>query len=155
MINTCYLQTIPAATLGERETLLAQETGRRLAPLLGKDTEYQLQLLANGKTSEVLAVPATALHLLVQILAEMAQGNTVSLTPIQKELTTQQAANILNVSRPFLVQLLEDGAIPFHKVGTRRRIRLSDVMAYKQQRYAMRSAALDELAAYDQELGLE
>ena len=154
-MNTRYLQTNPAATSSATEALLAQSSGRRLAPLAGKATEYQLQILANGEPSEVLVVPAAALHLLVQILAEMAQGNAVTFTSIQAELTTQQAADLLNVSRPYFVQLLENGTIPFHRVGTRRRVRLQEVMAYKQRRYTERSAALDELAAYDQELGLE
>lgn len=150
-----YLQTMPTTAPSEAEALLAEETSRRLAPLLGKDSAYQLQFLTNGEPGEVLAMPATALHLLVQILAEMAQGNAVTLTPIHAELSTQQAADLLNVSHLFLVQLLEKGAIPFHKVGTRCRIRLQDMVAYKQRQYAARSAALNELAAYDQELGLE
>lgn len=154
-MNTQYLRNIVAVTPSATEVLLAQETSRRLAPLLGKATEYRLQFLANGEPGEVLAVPATALHLLVQILAEMAQGNTVTLTPIQEELTTQQAADILNVSRPFFVQLLERGEIPFRKVGARRRVKFQDVMAYKQDIYEKRSQTLDELAAYDQELGLQ
>ncbi|MCE7987058.1 MAG: helix-turn-helix domain-containing protein [Caldilinea sp. CFX5] len=154
-MHTRHLHTIPAATSSESDALLAQASSSRLAPLVGKATKYQLQILVNGEPSEVLTVPAAALHLLVQILTEMAQGNAVTVMPMQAELTTQQAVDILNVSRPFLMQLLENGVIPFHKVGTRRRLRLHDVMAYKQRRYAVRSATLDELAAYDQELGLE
>ena len=154
-MHTRYLQTIPAAKSSKSEALLAENSSSSLAAFVGKAAEYQLQILANGEPSEVLVMPAAALHLLVQILAEMAQGNAVTLMPTQTELTTQEAADILNVSRPFLVHILENGTIPFHKVGTRRRIRLHDVLAYKQRRYTARSAALDELAAYDQELDLE
>jgi excisionase family DNA binding protein len=154
-MNTQHLQPHLAIITSETDALLAQETSRRLAPLLGKNTEYRLQFLSNGEPGEVLTVPATALHLLVQILAEMAQGNAVTLTPIQAELTTQQAADILNVSRPYFVQLLDNGEIPHRKVGTHRRVLLEDVLHYKADIKAKRHQVLDELTAYDQELGLQ
>lgn len=150
-MNSHMIPTMPS----ESEVLLAQESSRRLAALLDKKSAYRLQLLQEGQPSEVLAVPAPAMQLLAQILAEMAHGNTVTLTPVQEELTTQQAAALLQVSRPFVVQLLENGTIPFRKVGTRRRVRLRDVMAYKRDLYEKRLQTLDELTAYDQALGLQ
>jgi excisionase family DNA binding protein len=136
-------------------SVILKEISHRLASLLGDQREVRIQLVEDEQPTETLAVPASALRLLAQILAEMAQGNAVTVTPVHAELSTQQAADILHVSRPFLVQLLEKGEIPFHKVGAHRRIRFADLMAYKHELYAKRQQTLDDLAAYDQELGLE
>ena len=91
---------------------------------------------------------------MLEVLTEMSEGNAVSITSIHSVMTTQEAADILNVSRPFLVQLLENGEIPFHKVGTHRRVRYEDVLGYKKSIDAKRRKALDELAAQAQELGM-
>ena len=88
------------------------------------------------------------------MLTQMAQGNAVTLIPIHAELTTQQAADILNVSRPFLVEQLEKNAIPYRKVGTHRRILFKDLMDYKANMDRNRLKALEELSAQGQELGI-
>jgi excisionase family DNA binding protein len=101
-----------------------------------------------------LILPKSALELLRNILSEMAQGNAVTIVPTHTELTTQEAADILNVSRPYLVKLLDTRVIPHHRLNKHRRIRFDDLMSYKKQQQARSSSALDELAKQAQELGL-
>ena len=84
----------------------------------------------------------------------MAHGNAVTIIPVHAELTTQEAANMLNISRPSLIQLLEESKIEYRRVGTHRRVRFEALMRYKRQADEARKAALAELAAYDQELGI-
>jgi excisionase family DNA binding protein len=139
----------------ETEAMLAQETSRRLEGILEDEPEYRFQLLHDNEPGQVFAIPASAMQMLVQMLAEMGQGNAVTVTPVQTEVTTQEAADLLNVSRPYVVKLLEEGEIPHRKVGTRRRIQLQDVLNYKRALYEKRLATLNELTAYDQELGLQ
>ena len=88
------------------------------------------------------------------MLTEMGKGNGIALIPVHAEVTTQQAADLLNVSRPFLIEQLEKGLIPFRKVGAHRRMFFRDVMTYKQRIDRNRLKALDELSALDQELRL-
>lgn len=101
-----------------------------------------------------LMLPRQALVLLRDLLTEMAQGNAVTILPTHAEVTTQEAANMLNVSRPHLVKLLEEGALPFSRVGTHRRIRLQDLLAYKHQQEEASEAALQELADQAQDLDM-
>jgi excisionase family DNA binding protein len=105
-----------------------------------------------GKTGS-RPLPQALRNVLMQAAHELLVGNRVSVIPIGAELTTQQAAEFLNMSRPFLVQLLEAGAMPYHMVGTHRRIRFEDVAAYRTARSAKRRRALSELAVEAQEQG--
>ena len=109
--------------------------------------------LVTPQGSEI-RLPYSILKVLMEVVHEMARGNAVRVMPIHAELTTQQAAELLNVSRPFLVSLLEQGEIKFRKVGTHRRILLEDLLVYKDRRDRERLSALDELAKEDQRLGL-
>lgn len=138
----------------EDESRQARESVRRLAPHLTTQRGLNIQIVEDDHPGEMLAIPATALRLLAGILTEMAQGNAVTLVPIHAELTTQQAADFLNVSRPFLIGLLEKDEIPYRKVGTHRRVQLRDLLEYKRQSDALREAALAELAAQAQELNM-
>lgn len=107
-----------------------------------------------GPHGEEIIIPKSIFHALQRVVFHMRQGRAITIVPINKELTTQEAADILNVSRPYLVKLLEDGQIPFNKVGTHRRIRFSDLMDYKRQRDAERARGLAELTQMSQEFGL-
>ena len=112
-----YAETIiPTAD----EAILALESSRRLARFMAtrQKTPLQLRIQPEDAPEETVSIPASAFRLLNDILTQMAQGNAVTLIPVHAELTTQQAADILNVSRPFLIEQLEKNAIPFRKVGT-------------------------------------
>lgn len=135
------------------DAALAQDSARRLARLIGARPTLSITVDADG-TRDTLELPTTAVRVLVDVLAEMAKGNAITLIPSRAELTTQQAADLLNVSRPFLVKFMEDGRLPFRKVGTHRRVRLSDVLALKQQIASTRRAALEQLVRDGQELNL-
>jgi excisionase family DNA binding protein len=99
-------------------------------------------------------VPREAFELFLEVLGQMANGNAVTIVPVHAELTTQEAADMLNVSRPHLIELLEAGKIGFRKVGTHRRVRFADLLAYQEADRASRKAALDELSQEAQDLGL-
>jgi excisionase family DNA binding protein len=111
--------------------------------------------VAAGHMGEPLDLPLVVTRLLMNILEETAAGRAVTLVPLEPEITTQQAADLLNVSRPYVVGLIEKGELPARMVGNHRRLPLQDILAYKADNRAKRRQALDELAAYDQELGLE
>ena len=137
------------------DVALAEHSSRFLARYLSKQPgDVKLCLLENGCETDVVAVPASALRLFIRLLTEMAHGHAVALLPMHTELTTQQAADLLNVSRPYLVRLLEEEKIPHRRVGTHRRVQVRDVLAYKARTDADRREALDALAAEAQSLGL-
>ena len=139
----------------EADVQLARESSRRLAThKLGRRASVRIQVLDDGEEAETLAVPASALRLFLHLLTEMSQGNAVTLIPTHAELTTQQAADLLNVSRPYLVKLLDEGKIPSRTVGKYRRVRFDDLMAYKRKDDDARAKILDQLTAEAQELGM-
>lgn len=137
----------------EAEARLAQESSRRLsAQKVGKRSSVRIRIFEDGKKAETIAVPASALRLFVQLLTEMSRGNAVTLIPTHAELTTQQAADLLDVSRPYLVKLLDEGKIPCRTVGKYRRVRFDDLMAFKRKDDEARAKVLDQLTAEAQEL---
>ena len=146
------LKTQPSVLPNDQEASLARESSRLLAACIGQGDAAQL-LVIDGDTR--IQVPVKALRLLVDILAQMAQGNAVSVVPIHAELTTQEAADYHNVSRPYMVGLLERGELPFRKIGSHRRVLFQDLLAYEQQQRAQQEGALAELARQAQELGLD
>lgn len=104
--------------------------------------------------SDVVTVPREVADLIAEILAQLAAGRVVAAYPMHAELTSQQAADFLNVSRPHLVKLVDEGVIPYHKVGTHRRIYFKDVLAYRARQEEGSRAALDELSRISEEIGL-
>lgn len=143
--------TLPA----EREVRAAVEGQRTLAAFLSTKTDtQQIQIVGEDQSTHVIELPTMALRLLADILSELATGNAVKVVPVHAELTTQEAADLLNVSRPHLVKLLDEGVIEHHKTGKHRRIRFADLMAYKARREEERRKALDELADLGQQMGI-
>ncbi len=143
-------------------------------PLIPTDADIQLakksyqffQKIETGKTKTItidvhddrklksINLPMQAIHLLLEILDQMAKGNAITLVPIHAELTTQEAANLLNVSRPFLINLLETGEIPYRKIGNRRKVLFSDLMRYKEIDDKKRSEMISKLTEQAQNLNM-
>lgn len=133
-----------------------QESAGKLRDLLTAqiegDSDVELTVVDEEDGEQHLVLDPALSRLLVQLLGHLQKGDGVTFVPISKQLTTQQAADILNVSRPFLIKLLERGEIAFDKVGRHRRIRAQDLFAYKREREAERAAAMEELFAGDGDL---
>ncbi len=135
-------------------------------PVIAPDQEAPLMRaldegLANSEGEAKLVAPSgqeyklphSVFDVLEQVVAEMAKGNAVKVLPVHAELTTQQAADLLNVSRPYLIQLLEEGEIEYRMVGSHRRVRLDELLVYKEKRDRNRMATLDDMAREAQEEG--
>lgn len=115
----------------------------------------RVRLVPKDPAKEVeVVVPGEAVHLLIRVLTHMANGHAVTVMPVQAELTTQQAADFIGVSRPYLVRLLEEGKIPFRRVGTHRRVQFVDLVEYRSKSRAESKRLLDELTQEAQDLGL-
>lgn len=106
-----------------------------------------------GQNHEV-TLPASALKMMIEVLTQLGNGNAVNITPIHAELTTQEGADMLNMSRPTFIKLLDSDVIPFNRTGNRRKVPFSALMEYKQKMEVSRLATLDELSELDQEIGM-
>jgi excisionase family DNA binding protein len=137
----------------EETTREASEALRAFSSFREKRPTH-VEVVAEGDGAASVTVPVEAFELFVQVLAHLANGHGVTVMPVKAELTTQQAADLLNVSRPHLIKLLDQGDIPYRRVGTHRRVQLKDVVAYKRIDDAKRREAADALAAEAQALGL-
>jgi excisionase family DNA binding protein len=139
----------------EADVELSTESSRILASLTNSHRQTQkITVESESGKEESLLIPSIAYELLIDILSQISQGNAVTLVLVQAELSTQQAANLLNVSRPYLIKLLESKEIPYRKIGKHRRILAKDLYEYKADIDAKRSQSLDELTALSEELDL-
>ncbi len=134
----------------ERETVIARTSKQLLARYAREDQSLTVQVM-DADHDEPIELPAGAVTLLLDILGAMGSGQGVTISPEDAEMTTVQAADILHVSRPFLIKLLDEGQIPYRRVGKHRRIRMEDVMNYKRAIDQQREAVLDQLVAEAQE----
>jgi excisionase family DNA binding protein len=129
---------------------MARESQRQIGSMkFGKKESVGLQIEGHQ-----IAIPVAAVRLLIQALGRLAEGKSVAMVPLEDEVSPQEAAELLNVSRPYAAKLFDEGAIPCRHVGTHRRALTSDVLAYREREKKARLQALDELAAEGQRLGL-
>jgi excisionase family DNA binding protein len=147
MANVAEVTSLPT----EEEAALAAESSRKLAVALGEGDAARLRLVDGD---EVIELPVRAIKEFVKVLEQMAKGNAVVHIPVGHMLTTQQAAEILNVSRPYLVKKIDAGDIPFTLVGRHRRIQFEDLMAYKRRVDEASQRAMEALTKEAQEQGL-
>ncbi len=142
--------TLPPA---EREVAAAVQGQRTLAAYLETGIATQrIEIFDKNDVAHEVELPTSALRLLMDILGELALGNAVQVVPVHAELTTQEAADMLSVSRPHLVKMLENGELKFTKTGRHRRVLFADLMAYKARRDQLSAAAMDALAQQAQAL---
>ena len=141
----------------DKDIQIAKESSRILSSLLDKKHSSLALHYLQSKDSEsvkMISLPDPALRLLLDILIQMSKGNTVTIRPLHAELTTQEAADILNVSRPFIIKQLEEGKLSYKMVGTRRKLLLQDVIEYKESMYRARMKSLDKLTKDAQDLDM-
>lgn len=137
----------------EKEKDLASTGSRLFAKYL--DEENISVRVISEENDEAITIPQPTLRLIIDLMTEISKGNAVTLMPIHKELTTQEAANILYCSRPHLIKLLNEGSIAYEKIGTHRRIKFQDLMDYKTKQKQIQREAARKLTALSQELGLD
>lgn len=142
----------------EEDVELAKAAQRCIVAALDDSRAISIAIVEDGverlNESPLLRLPPKVLRLFADMLGSLSQGKAVAIMPKEITVTTQEAAMFLNVSRPYLVRLLEEGKIAFHKVGTHRRIRFADVLQYKEDRQKISEDALQKLADQAQELNL-
>lgn len=151
---TSPIKKIDPVLPNDREVNLAEKSGRILASYIQSTKSPNIQLIDEKGVKKQLVIPPIALQLLMDILTEMGEGNAIAFTPIHTELSTQEAAELLNVSRPYLVKLLDNNEIPSRKVGTKRRVLAKDVLHYKSEIDNKRQKILDTLAKKSQDFDM-
>ena len=145
------VRSLPSA----EEIALAKLSSQELSAVMEANGDVQqINVVGRDGENHQLQLPTSAVKLMIELLTQLGQGNSVNITPIHAELTTQEAADILNMSRPTFIKLLDAANIPHSRKGNRRKVAFVDVMKFKQDIDEKRLAALDELTTLDQELGL-
>jgi excisionase family DNA binding protein len=140
-----------AAKLTPEDMQAARETLRQLAPF---GNQRKVKLCVDGLDPiESIALPSSIFAQIIDLLSKLGRGDAVTIVPVQADVTTTQAAELLGVSRPFLIKLLDRGDVPYRMVGTHRKLKASDVILYRNRRSIKRREALDAMAALDEELG--
>lgn len=142
------------ALLPETDQATALEASRAVSRLIGRGAVHvEAVPVTNRTVRQAFDLPAPVVQLLTEILMHLGAGTPVTVIPERAELTTQQAAEFLNVSRPWIVKLIERGDLPHRMVGTHRRVLFSELRAYKERTDRSRKAALDRLAGEAQAMG--
>lgn len=145
------------------DDLFAREDALRKIDELTEDLERLRQELEGsrrfamlvGSDGTELRVPVPVYEILIWVVQRMAEGKAFTLAPIDKELTTQEAADLLNVSRPFLIKLLDQDQMPYRRTGTHRRVKLTDVLAYREEQFARTGEIIREMGREEREWDLE
>jgi excisionase family DNA binding protein len=148
--------TADRVDLSDHDAELLAQASRLMSEALDRPQAHRIALVeeqADGSNSARLEVPPATLRLLSQVLALIARQQTFVLYPESSELTTKQAAEVLGVSRPFLIRVLEAGEIPYRKIGRHRRVLMKDVLSYKQTTQVKRQTAMDELVKISEDMG--
>jgi excisionase family DNA binding protein len=151
MPRTNHEPTIPS----DRDAVLAREATRVLDSRVIGDGTLKMQIIGGGNENAAFDLSPAAAALLRELLVEMAAGRAITIVPTDAEVTTGEAADLLRVSRPFVVGLIDKGELPARMVGAHRRLLLEDVLTYKRESKVKARAALKDMITISQELGLE
>jgi excisionase family DNA binding protein len=145
-----------AITPTDQDTRIARTSSQALAPLLQESEggEAHLRISTEGDRETEITLPHSAVRVLFSALQEMAKGRSVTLLPVDTELTTNQAAELMRISRPSLIKMLDERKLPYRKVGAHRRVRYEDVLRYLETERARRKQVMEELVAETERLGL-
>ncbi len=152
MISSSNIDDIVTPNPKDRE--LAQAGRAILAAAADQDQAARLTISTSSVGGGEVALSASVVRVLSRVLDELAQGHTITVMSVDEEITTQEAADLLHVSRPYFVTLLAQGELAFRKVGNQRRVRLREVIAYKQQQYERSTQAMREITKLSDEMGL-
>lgn len=152
-MTMALLKTVKPGSPSEEDMAAARVASRALARLSGHGC-VRVEAKGDQNETQSFILPVAAVRLLMDMMTHLAEGRRVSVMPEDAELTTKQAADMLNVSRPYLVGLLQAGKLPHHMVGTHRRVLVRDLLDYCRRQMKLSGAAMDELAAQAQELDM-